>query len=184
MARRSKIDMFGLVERVLGLYQRDKMTMREITDTLKGEGFDVSFGAVQRTIKSNEDIALQMRRATEDTKLLLTEARNNPGTDLVEVGQQILATKLLDVIKSVDDLQFDKAGDLVEALASLSRAQVNVGRLRLEFSSGVDAAKSAIEQKLTELLADDYPDLLRQLLDALAGIEITKQDLQRAKKSI
>ncbi|MGQ3662065.1 phage protein Gp27 family protein [Citrobacter braakii] len=184
MARRSKIDMFGLVERVLGLYQRDKKTIKEIAAELKADGFDVSYGAVQRTIKSNEEIALQMRRAAEDTKLLLAEARDNPGTDLVEVGQQILATKLLEVIKSVDDLHFEDAGDLVEALASLSRAQVNVGRLRLEFSTGVDAAKAAIENKLTELLADDYPDLLRQLLDALAGIEITKQDLQRAKKSL
>ncbi|MFV0261378.1 MAG: phage protein Gp27 family protein [Kluyvera sp.] len=184
MGRRSKVDMFGLVERVLGLYQRDKKTIKEIAAVLKEDGFDVSFSAIQRTLKSNQEIALQMRKAAEETKILLAEVKDNPGTDLVEVSQQIMANKLLEVIKSVDDLQFEKASDLVEALASLSRAQVNTGRLRLEFTAGVTAAKSAIEDKLTELLQGNYPELLRQLLDALDQIEITKQDITRAKKSV
>lgn len=184
MGRRSKVDMFGLVERVLGLYQRDKKTIKEIAAELQADGFDVSFSAIQRTLKSNAEIALQMRKAAEETKVLLAEVQDNPGTDLVEVAQQIMANKMLDVIKSVDDLQFDKASDLVEALASLSRAQVNTGRLRLEFTAGVTAAKVAMESKLTELLTDKYPDLLRQLLDALDDIEITKQDISRAKKSV
>lgn len=184
MGRRSKIDMFGLVERVLGLYQRDKKSIRQIADILKDDGYDISASSIKRTLKSNKEIALQMRQAAEETKVLLAEVRDNPGTDLVEVSQQILANKLLNFIKDVDDLSFEKSGDLVEALASLSRAQVNTGRLRLEFTAGVTAAKAAFEGKLTELLEADYPELLRQLVEALDQIEVTKQDIARAKKHL
>ncbi|MGT3827049.1 phage protein Gp27 family protein [Enterobacter kobei] len=186
MGRRSKIDMFGLVERVLGLYQRDKKTIREIASILKKDGFDVSGAAIHRTLKSNEETALKMRKAAEEAQVLLAEVRNNPGTDIVEVCQQMMANHLLEYIRDIDsaDITFKSTSDMMKALTNISYAQANTGRLRMEFSAGVSAAKAAMEGKLTELLEEEYPDVLRQLLDALDRIEIKRQDIARARKSL
>jgi hypothetical protein len=186
MGRRSKCDADGLVEHVIGLYQRDKKTMKQITEILQAEGYTISKSSVHRVIKGNKETVLELRKAKQDAEILLAEVRDNPGTDLIEVGQQLLANRIVNHIKELelDDIEFKDTGDLIRALTNISYAQANTGRLRLEFTAGVAAAKTAIEGKLTELLNDGYPDLLRQLLDALDAIEITKQDLNRAKKSL
>lgn len=186
MGRRSKCDTYGLVEHVIGLYQRDKKTIKQIEKILQAEGFKISKSAVGRIIKDNKDTVLEMRKAKQDAEILLAEVRDNPGTDIIEVGQQLLAHRIVNYIRSVelDDIEFKDTGDLIRAISNISYAQANTGRLRLEFTAGVAAAKTAIEAKLTELLQSAYPTLLRELLDALDEIEITKQDLARAKKSL
>lgn len=186
MGRRSKCDTYGLVEHVIGLYQRDKKTIKQIKEILQAEGFRISKSSVGRIIKKNQDTALEMRQAAEDAKVLLAEVRNNPGTDIIEVSQQILANHVLNYLKSLDinDIEFKDTGDLIRAISNISYAQANTGRLRLEFTAGVEAARAAIEEKLTERLQSDYPALLRELLNALDAIDVTKQDLNRVKKSL
>lgn len=186
MGRRSKCDAYGLVEHVLGLYQRDKKTIKQIAKILQAEGYRISNSAVQRTIKSNEDTVLELRKAKQEAEVLLAEVRDNPGTDITEVGLQLLANRIVSHIKSLnlDDIEFKDTGDLIRAISNISYAQANTGRLRLEFTAGVTAAKVVIEDKLTELLREDYPDLLRQLLDALDDIDISRQEVTRGKKSV
>lgn len=180
---RSKIELQGLVERVLHMYSTEKLSLNEITAILKTEGFDISRAGIHRSIKSAQQSADDLSRAAAEAQVLLDRVRDNPGTDLMEVALQLLASKMMATVQNVDSLDFDDPGDLIESLSSLARAQTAVGRLRMEFDSGVKSAKIAVERELTSILENEFPELLARLLDALDKIEITKADISRAKKS-
>ena len=50
MPKRNKIEMQGLVERICRMYFNDKMSHKQITETLKAEGYDISKSGVGRTL--------------------------------------------------------------------------------------------------------------------------------------
>lgn len=172
MARRSKVDLYGLLERIIEMFEREKMPIRDIELVLREEGFDISRAAIQRSLKKNEDVALNLKRAMDESRMLLKELQDNPGTDMMEVIHHILANKLSEYVRSIDELEFKDAGELIESVASISRAQVNVGRLKMEFQAGVKAAKKALEAELKRILMEEDPATLLAVLDAIERIEI------------
>lgn len=172
MARRSKVDLLGLLERVVEMFERDKMPIRDIEMVLREEGFDISAGSIQRSLKKNEDIAVNYKRALDESRMLLDEIKDNPGTDILELTQQMLGQKLSEYVRSIDGLEFKDAGELIEAVASISRAQVNVGRLKMEFQAGVKAAKKALETELKRILMEEDPATLLAVLEAIERVEV------------
>ncbi|TNI15482.1 phage protein Gp27 family protein [Aeromonas veronii] len=172
MGRRSKVDLYGLLERVVDMFERQKMQIEEIAKVLQGEGFEISSSAIQRSLKSNQQVALKYRRALDESRLLLQEIQGNPGTEIMEMAQQMLAQRLAEYVSSIDELSFKSAGELVDAVASISNAQVNVSRLKIEFERGVKTAKQALEAELKQLLMDEKPDTLLAVLDAIERVEV------------
>lgn len=53
MPKRNKIELQGLVDRIVSMFYDDHMTQLEITEKLKGEGYDVSKSGVGRTLVSH-----------------------------------------------------------------------------------------------------------------------------------
>ncbi|TNI52955.1 hypothetical protein CF126_19585 [Aeromonas dhakensis] len=172
MARRSKVDLYGLLERIIEMFEREKMPIRDIELVLREEGFDISRAAIQRSLKKNEEVALNYKRALDESRMLLQEIQDNPGTDILELTQQMLGQKLSEYVRSIDELEFKNAGELIESVASISRAQVNVGRLKMEFQAGVKAAKKALEAELKRILMEEDPATLLAVLDAIERTEV------------
>lgn len=172
MARRSKVDLYGLLERIIEMFEREKMPIRDIELVLREEGFDISRAAIQRSLKKNEDVALNYKRALDESRMLLQEIQDNPGTDILELTQQMLGQKLSEYVRSIDELEFKNAWELIESVASISRAQVNVGRLKMEFQAGVKAAKKALEAELKRILMEEDPATLLAVLDAIERTEV------------
>ena len=114
MSRRSKVDIYGLVEQVLALYEEGK-TIAEIEQILRSEGYDISRESIRRRIKSAKEVANIYKRSLEEAKVLLETVRDNPNTDVVEVTNSLLAHKLFEFAKSVEELDFDNPMAFVKA---------------------------------------------------------------------
>ncbi|TQF71783.1 phage protein Gp27 family protein [Pseudoalteromonas luteoviolacea] len=164
MPPRPKLEMLGILERVIKMYTEDKMEIRTIETILNAEGYDVSKSAIQRSLKSYEEVAAQHQLVLEEAKLLMDKVKNTPNTDIFEAVQSIMAGKMLGFAKSLDDLDFSNPEKFIASLADLSRAQVNIGRLRMEYEKGFAAAKKQFLRELAEQLKAE-PDLLKKLRD-------------------
>ena len=173
MGARSKVDLYGLLDRVVKLHTGEedgnKYTIAEIETKLREEGYDISRESIRRKLKSSKEVAEVYRKSLEEAKILLDAVRDNPNTDVVEVTNSLLAHKLFDFAKSVDELNFEDAGDFVQAVQRLSDAQVKVAKLRLDYQKGFDAAKQAVMEEISRELGK-HPDLKAKLVTIISKI--------------
>jgi hypothetical protein len=169
MGRKSKVDILGLVERVLGLYEEGK-TIKEIEKILRSEGYDISRESIRRKIKSAKEIAAVYKKSLDEAEILLETVKNNPNTDVIEVTNSLLAHKLFEFAKSIDELNFDDPAAFVSAVRQLSDAQVKVAKLRLDYQNGFEAAKIEIMGKISDEL-ENHPNLKQKLFEIIETIE-------------
>lgn len=172
MSRRSKVELYGLVERVVKLWEEGK-TLQEIESILRSEGYDISREAIRRKLKSVKEVAEVYRKSVEEAKVLLEEVRNNPNTDVVEVVNSLLAHHLMNFIKSIESIDFDDPMKFIEAVRKLSDAQVRVARLRLDYQRGFEAAKKEILEAVSQELSK-HPELKQKLIAIIDRIEPAK----------
>lgn len=174
MGARSKVDLYGLLDRVVKLHNGEedgnKYTIAEIEIKLREEGYDISRESIRRKLKSSREVAEVYRKSLEEAKILLDAVRDNPNTDVVEVTNSLLAHKLFDFVKSVEELNFGDAGEIVQAVQRLSDAQVKVAKLRLDYQKGFEASKKAVIDELSKELSKE-PDLLANITAIVARVE-------------
>ena len=169
MGRRSKADLFDLVDRILELYTRDKLTIREIADQLRGEGFDISREAVRRSLKDSKEIAADMRKSIEEARVMMDAVRDNPNTDLAEAMVSRFSGLLFREAQAIDALEFEDPSDAILAAGRLANAQAKLGSVRMKYRSGFEAAKAAVIEALKSDLASD-PDLAERLAERVAAL--------------
>jgi len=169
MGRRSKADLFDLVDRILELYTRDKLTIREIADQLQGEGFDISREAVRRSLKDSKEIAADMRTSIEEARVMMDAVRDNPNTDLAEAMVTRFSGLLFRESQAIDSLDFNDPGDAILAAGRLANAQAKLGSVRMKYRSGFEAAKRAVIEALKADLATDA-DLAERLAERVAAL--------------
>jgi len=170
MGRRSKVDLLGLVERILELYNKEGKTIQEIEEILRSEGYDISRESIRRKLKSTKDIAELYRKSMEEAKVLIDAVRENPNTDVVEVTTSLLAHNLMNFSKEIDSIDFDDPLKFIEAVRKLSDAQVKVAKLRLDYQKGFEAAKKEIIDALSREL-NKMPDIREKLIVMIDRIE-------------
>ncbi len=170
MGRRSKVDLLGLVERILELYNKEGKTIQEIEETLRSEGYDISRESIRRKLKSTKDIAELYKKSMEEAKVLIDAVRENPNTDVIEVTTSLLAHNLMNFSKEIDSIDFDDPLKFIEAVRKLSDAQVKVAKLRLDYQKGFEAAKKEIIDALSREL-NKMPDIREKLIVMIDRIE-------------
>jgi Zn-dependent M32 family carboxypeptidase len=170
MGRRSKIDLLGLSERVIHLYNSEHKTLEEIEQILRSEDFDVSREAVRRVVKDSREVASQYQAALCETKVLIDTVRENPNTDVIEATTAILTQHLFSYIKSIQDFDFKDPGEVVAAVNRMAQAQTQIAKLRLTYQKGFDQAKKAILASLNDELKS-HPDLLERLTLIVGSLE-------------
>jgi len=173
MGRRSKADLYDLVDRILELYTRDKLTIKEIAEQLKTEGIDISREAVRRSLKSSRELAADLTKTIDEARVMMDVVRNNPNTDVAEAIVTRLGGLLLRETQEIDALQFEDSGETVLAAARLTQAQVKLGSLRLKYQNGFEAAKKAVLDALKVELASN-----NELAGRLAAVvsELTPEE--------
>jgi len=171
MSRRSKVDLYGLLDRVIYLYEQEKKSIAEIEQILRAEGYDISRESIRRKIKSSREIAEVYRKSLEEAKVLIDAVRSNPNTDVIEVTSSLLAHKLFEFSKTIEELDFQNAEEFIRAVQRLADAQVKVARLRLDYQKGFEAAKKEIIQALSLELAKE-PELLRKLKEIINNVKV------------
>ena len=171
MGRRSKADLFDVVDRILELYTRDKLTIQQIADRLQAEGVDMSRGAVQRSLKTSKEIAAELRNTMEEARVMMDAVRDNPNTDIAEAVVTRFAGLLLTEAKEIDSLEFDDPGDAILAAGRLANAQAKLGSVRMKYQNGFEAAKKAVLEALKRELRANNPDILERLTMLVGGLE-------------
>jgi predicted DNA-binding protein YlxM (UPF0122 family) len=170
MGRRSKADLYDLVDRILELYTRDKLSIKDIAAQLQHEGYDISREAVRRSLKSSKELAADLTKTIEETRVMMDVVRANPNTDIAEAVVTRFAGLLLRESQAIDEMQFDEPGDAILAAGRLATAQAKLASVRLKYQAGFEAAKKAVLESLKIELASD-PDLANRLAAVVANLE-------------
>lgn len=138
MPRRNKIELQGLVDRIVDMFYRDKMTQAEIAQQLKEEGYDVSKSGVGRALLDYAGQMKAYKEAAAEAAAIVKELRGESGLDLAETTSQLLQVKLLSAVKSVDTAELDdmELKDLFSAVRKNTQSQVQIARVKLEFELG------------------------------------------------
>ncbi len=162
--RRTKVELLGLVERVIELYEGEKRTIRQIEEILRSEGYDISRESIRKSIKKSRELAEVYKRSLDEAKVLLETVKNSPNTDVIEVTTSLLAHRIFEFVKSIDSIDFEDPGELVRALKRMADAQVKVAQMRLSYQKGFEEAR---EQFMGELLREleAYPEVTAKIVE-------------------
>jgi hypothetical protein len=143
--RRSKAKLYDLVERIIYLYENEKMTIRDIEALLRAEGYDISKSSIHRTIKSYTELAEEYKRTAEETKALIEALREQPASYQMEAILTMLVSKVFNFVRSIEELEFEDPHELVLALNRLASSVEKMQRYREELEAKM--AKVELEAK-------------------------------------
>ncbi len=136
MPRRNKIELQGLVDRIVDLFYKDKLSQVQIADKLKDEGYDVSKSGVGRTLLTHSSQMKAYRDAAKESVEIIRELKGTPGLDIAEATVQIVQTKLLQEVKKFDNFEELKAGELLTAVGKNTLAQARIAKIQLDYEKG------------------------------------------------
>ena len=130
----------------------------------------MSKSGIHRSIKTSKAAADKYQKDLDEARILMEAVKGKPNTDVVEVAASLLSQNLLKTVRNVDGLEFETAGDLVDAVQKMAKAQVNLSKFRLDFEKGFEAAKAEV---LKGLAADlkDKPEVLAQIRQTVAAVQ-------------
>lgn len=169
MGRVSKVELYDLLDRVIELH-KGHATIKEIERILRAEGYDISRESIRRSLKSSSEAAEEYNKAYEESRAIVDAVKNNPNTDVYETITSLLAGKILDQVKGIEEIHFDDPVKMTDAVSRLANSQVKIARFRLEFQKGYEAAKKEFMDALNAELSD-HPDLLNQITVVVASME-------------
>ncbi|MDE5898010.1 MAG: DUF3486 family protein, partial [Treponemataceae bacterium] len=136
MPRRNKIELQGLVERIVTMFYNEKLPQKKIVEILKSEGYDVSKSGVGRTLV---DQAAQMKAYRDSAKkavAIVSELDRTPGLNIAEASVQLVQAKLLEEVNKFEDFSTISPEELLKAVARNSDAQTRIARIKLEYERG------------------------------------------------
>ena len=169
--RRPKAELLGIIEKVIRMYEKDKLSISDITEQLKEQGYDISRSSVHRSIKSYRQVAKKHEKYQNEAKVLIDTVRSTTNTDIVETINSLFASKLFDYVKDLDSIELQDAPNAIsQILYRLSRAQVDISRLRLQYEKGFKAAKNKVIQTLADELQKNEPELLNRLIEIIKNL--------------
>ena len=171
MPRRSNLELKGLVDRAYRMFQYDKMTTAAITEVLQDEGYLVSRAGVGRAIRKKKLDMKRFDEALASAQAIIKATEGKPGTDIGEAALQLTLTKLLDELKAIENFKDLSDGDVVLAVARISRALAAVSRLKLDYEKGYKAGlfRAIKELETTRRSPEETAAALRKILEGNAG---------------
>lgn len=178
MPKRNKIELQGLVERIVTMYYQNNMSQKEIADTLKGEGYDISKSGVGRTLIGQ---AAQMRAYKDSAKkavAIVNELGKTPGLNIAEASVQLVQAKLLEEVNKFEDFSTISPEELLKAVARNSDAQTKIAKIKLEYERGYkkglfEAAKSVEAEGKKAGWSDESVKFVKE---KILGLEVTYDD--------
>ena len=180
MPRRNKIELQGLVERIVEMFYEQKMSQRDIAAVLKDEGYDVSKSGVGRVLLDHAGQMKAYKEAAMEATAIVKELKTQSGLDIAEATSQILQTKLLEAVKNVDTSELDEMDleKLFSAVHKNATNQVQIARVKLEYERGYNKglfkAAEVVEQEGKKAgISDENMELIKA---RILGLKVTKTD--------
>lgn len=178
MPKRNKIELQGLVERIVHMFYDDKMTHVQIAEKLKSEGFDVSKSGVGRTLVSHASQMKAYRDAAAEAVEIVKEVKKTPGLDINEATIQIASTKLLKEIESFENFNSLEPEEVLKAVSRLATSQTQIAKVKLEYERGYkkglfEAAKT-VEEEIKKAGWDD--ERVAMVKAKIMGLKVKDDD--------
>jgi ArsR family metal-binding transcriptional regulator len=173
MGRRSKVDLYDLTERIITLYEKDKLTIQQIADRFNEEGLEISRGSIQRALVDIKEAARAIQLGNEQARSVLEAYRDNPGTDIAEASVKVLGTKFFQAAMAIEGMDTADPLKAVMIAEKLVSSEVKISSLRLKYQNGFEAAKKAVLDSLKYELKQ-HPDILERLTMLVGALEPPK----------
>ena len=178
MPKRNKIEMQGLVERICKMYFNNKMSHKQITETLKAEGYDISKSGVGRTLV---DQAAQMKAYKDSAKkavAIVNELGKTPGLNIAEASVQMVQAKLLEEVNKFENFSTLSPEELLRAVVRNTDAQAKIARVKLEYERGYkkglfEAAKTVEAEGKKAGWSDERVEFVKA---KILGLKVTYDD--------
>lgn len=136
MPKRNKIELQGLVEKIVKMFYEEKLTQAEIAEKLKAEGWDVSKSGVGRTLLDYKSQMDAYKDAAKKAAMFAEELKDKPGVDVIESAVQVTAAKLMDEAMKFKDFSNLEPKEVIKSISEMSGAQAKLARIRLEYERG------------------------------------------------
>ena len=160
------------------MYFNDKMSHKEITETLKSEGYDISKSGVGRTLV---DQAAQMKAYKDSAKkavAIVSELGKNPGLDIAEASVQMVQAKLLEEVNKFENFSTLSPEELLKAVVRNTDAQTKIAKVKLEYERGYkkglfEAAKTVEAEGKKAGWSDERVEFVKS---KIMGLKVTYDD--------
>jgi predicted DNA-binding protein YlxM (UPF0122 family) len=133
------------------MYVEQGKRQADIAAELCAQGFQVSRGAVQRTIKNHSKYLKELKEKQDWAKVLTEATNKTPRLDIADAALQITAMKLLEEVSEIENFSgMDSDGKIV-LLTKVTRAIGLASSVELNFERGrkqglLDAGKKLGEK--------------------------------------
>lgn len=156
-----------------------RYTYQDIADQMTDKGWPISKSAVHRYAVRTEAAAERIRKAAEQTRVLIQSVKDGQDVQATEVASALLLDGLINRLATAeeefDDLPLDKAGRL---LVQLQRSGVYKNRWKDERQKIIDNLRDGMMLELKGEVQEDEELLLRltQMVDRIAQKEAARED--------
>jgi uncharacterized alkaline shock family protein YloU len=141
-----------------------RKTYAEIETWLRGDGYDVSRGSVQRYGKQFLTKLERISTAREQAKTII-ETSSGLKTEMSEATSTVAFQLLMEMLINTDAANIDKnVLDAMKTLASLEKSTVSREKLKLSYDKGVSEAAEQIKRQVKAELKN-YPDIVEKLVE-------------------
>ncbi|ADU96031.1 hypothetical protein Theam_0057 [Thermovibrio ammonificans HB-1] len=158
MPRRSKATLNDLINRIVYLYEKEKLSFKQIESVLRSEGYDISKSSIHRAYRTYAEAAEDYKKIYEETKALIETLKENPATDVIESISVILANRLFKFVKDIKSMDFDDPHELISSVQKLAKTISELQKAREEREKAAMAIlkKGAEEGKVA-------PEILKKI---------------------
>lgn len=170
MAKRAKAELLDLVDRIVRMYEEEKMSTTGIEKALRDEGVDISRESIRRTIKSNKSIARELMKTRQETVALIDAIRDNPSTDANEATLDYLIGKAFEYTKSIESVNFKDLPELARFVKDMTRSKTQIVKLRMDYNAMFEKVKGGVLEELQKAL-EGNPEIYAQLFSIVSNLE-------------
>lgn len=180
MPPRQKLELADCVDRVVHMFNVEKMSCKNIAEQLKKDGVDVSYSTVARTVRLNnsevERHRLRIREKNLAMEAMKEDLHNESSTHLEQTV--LMNSMLMDkLIRQLDDeeLSGKEAESLTYQVASISKTLLDFEKLKDSRGFAIEEAKNRINKAIQKLLKERDPELLIRLITIIQEMKIEQQ---------
>ena len=167
---RTKVELLGLLERVVKMYNEEGKTCEAIESELRSEGYDISRESFRKTVKKNRTIASELKKARAETEALIDAIRANPATDVNEATADFLIAKTFEFTKQIEEVNFKDLPELADFVKKISKVKTDIVKQRMEYRKVYERAKEDILLQLQKAL-EARPELYEQIFNVVSVME-------------
>jgi hypothetical protein len=131
------------------MYINQGKRQQDIADILTSQGYQVSKGAVQRTLRSHARRLRDLKEKQDWAETLIAATNKTPRLGIADAGLQIAAMKLLEEVDEVDFANMEDEKKIL-LLTRVSRAIGLAANVELNFERGRKQGLLDAEKRLEE----------------------------------